>query len=313
MSENQNKVVEKKKSLADYLTAPMVKTKIAEVIGETNSQQFISAIISAVQTNPQLQNCSQKSILNAALLGQTLGLSPSPQMGQYYMVPYNNKGTMEAVFQIGWKGYVDMAVRTGKYAQLNATEIKEGEFKSFNPLTEQYEFSFIQNFDERKKAKTIGYAAFFTLKSGFSKMLYWTYEEMLAHANKYSKGFAAKKGYTFWEKDFDAMARKTLIRQLISKWGPKFKDFDRAYKSDMAVISDIKNKSVDVEYVDNDIVVENDAKPMALPEQIEIIKAALTGEDITKMCEYYNVEKVEDLTLEQAGQVCTNIQTKKNS
>lgn len=98
-SENKNGLV--KKGIADYLTAPMVKQQIANVIGKTNSTRFVSSIISAVQTNPALANCSQKSILNSALLGETLGLSPSPQLGQYYMVPYSNKGNMEATFQLG--------------------------------------------------------------------------------------------------------------------------------------------------------------------------------------------------------------------
>ena len=96
-----NEITKPKPNLMDYLSAPLVKKQINNVIGKTNSQRFISSIISAVQTNPALSNCTQKSILNSALLGETFNLSPSPQFGQYYMVPYNNKGTYEATFQLG--------------------------------------------------------------------------------------------------------------------------------------------------------------------------------------------------------------------
>lgn len=318
MSENKNAVA--RKSLSDYLTAPMVKSKIADVIGQTNAQRFISSIISAVQTNPALQNCSQKSILNAALLGETLGLSPSPQLGEYFMVPYKNKDSIEAVFQLGYLGYINMAVRSHEYLKINVMEIKEGELKSWNALEEEIVIEQITDEKARANAKTIGYVAYFVLKSGFKKTIYWTYDKMLAHANKYSKGFAAKKGYTFWEKDFDAMAKKTLIRQLIGKWGPKQFEIERALKADMGVVSDVKdNKSdFDVEYIDNPVpqIDPTTGEVYAAPtkvqkEQLEIIQAKVKGDELNALMEHYNVASLEELTLDQASEICTSLATRK--
>lgn len=317
---SDNKVVAKK-SLADYLTAPMVKQQISNVIGKTNSQRFISSIISAVQTNPQLQNCTQKSILNSALLGETLGLSPSPQLGAYYMVPYNNKGTMEATFQLGYKGYIQMAVRSGEYKKITVLPIKEGEFKSWNALEEEIDVELMTDEVARSKAKTVGYYAMFLMNNGFKKAIYWTYDKMLEHANKYSKGFAAKKGYTFWEKDFDSMAQKTLLRQLISKWGVLSLEMERAFKADMAVVSDIKDakSDFDVDYVDNPVdqitgeVIDATPVIKAVPEQLAIIKDAISAEDMPKLLEHYQVANLEDLTVQQASEICTSLQSKKNS
>lgn len=324
MAENNNNIV--KKSMVDYLTAPMVKQQIANVIGKTNSQRFIASIVSAVQQTPALANCSQKSILNCALLGETFQLSPSSQFGQYFMVPYNNKNTMEAVFQLGYKGYVQMAIRSGEYEKITVIPIKEGELKKWDALDEEIEVELMTDEVKREKAKTVGYYGMFKLRNGFKKSMYWTYDKMLAHAEKYSKGFAAKKGYTFWEKDFDSMACKTLIRQLISKWGVMSTEMQRAYKADMAVItSDIKdsNSDFDVEYVDNPEpqfneatgeVIEVNSKVVtekATPTQVEKIKELVDITNAAKILEYYGVENMEDLTAEQASEVLKNLLAKK--
>lgn len=319
-----NNIAKPKASLVDYLTAPMVKTQIANVIGKTNSQRFISSLISAVQTNPQLASCTQKSLVNCGLLGESFQLSHSPQFGQYFMVPYNNKGTMEAVFQLGYKGYVTMAIRTGEYEKITVLPIKEGELKSWNPLEEEINVELISDELKREKAKTIGYYGMFKLKNGFKKSMYWTYDKMLEHANKYSKGFSAKKGFTFWEKDFDAMAQKTLIRQLISKWGIMSTELQRAYKADMAVISsDIKDTTSDfeVDYVDNPEqqfnpvtgeIIETTAKVVekATPAQIEKIKELVDIPNATQILKYYDVENFDDLNVEQASEVLKNLTAK---
>ena len=179
--------------------------------------RFVTAITSAVAVNPLLQECDPATILSGALLGESLGLSPSPQLGQYYLVPFNNtkKGCKDAQFQLGYKGYVQLALRSGYYKRLNVFAVKAGELKSWNPVTEELEIELIQDDEIREKTATIGYVASFTYVNGFSKTLYWSCQKMEAHALRYSKGYAAKKGYTFWEKEFDAMAFKTMLRQLI--------------------------------------------------------------------------------------------------
>ena len=201
--------------------------------------RFVTAITSAVAVNPLLQECDPATILSGALLGESLGLSPSPQLGQYYLVPFNNtkKGCKDAQFQLGYKGYVQLALRSGYYKRLNVFAVKAGELKAWNPVTEELEIELIQDDEIREKTATIGYVASFTYVNGFSKTLYWSRQKMEAHALRYSKGYAAKKGYTFWEKDFDAMAYKTMLRQLISKWGIMSIDLQTAFEQDSVVES----------------------------------------------------------------------------
>lgn len=197
-------------------------------------RRFVSSITSAVATNPMLQECDPATILSGALLGESLNLSPSPQLGQYYLVPFNNtkKGCKDAQFQLGYKGYVQLALRSGYYKRLNVMAVKQGELKSWNPLTEEITLDLMEDEIARENAPSIGYVASFEYLNGFSKTVYWSREKMEAHALRYSKGYAAKKGYTFWEKDFDAMAFKTMLRQLISKWGVMSIDLQSAFEAD---------------------------------------------------------------------------------
>ncbi len=245
-----NQLVQGKKNqvtFSNFMTSPAVVNKINNMVGGKNGQRFITAVISAVSNNPALQECDQSSVLSAALLGEGLKLSPSPQLGQYYMVPFNSKGGKVAQFQLGYKGYIQLAIRSGQYKKLNVLAIKEGELISYDPLNEEIEVQLIDDELEREKAKTIGYYAMFEYTNGFRKTMYWSKEKMEAHALKYSRGYQAKKGYTFWEKDFDGMAYKTMLRQLISKWGIMSIDMQTAIDKDMAMI----NEDGSTEYVDN--------------------------------------------------------------
>lgn len=223
------------------------------------AQRFIAAITSAVAINPALQECDPATVLSGALLGESLGLSPSPQLGQYYLVPYDNKkkGCKDAQFQMGYKGYVQLALRSGYYKRLNVISVKAGELISFDPLTEEIELNMIQDEDEREKTATIGYLAMFEYLNGFKKTIYWSRDKMINHADRYSPAFSKNatggkypkvsfedycaKNYpsgdewkysSFWYKDFDGMAYKTMLRQLISKWGIMSIDLQKAYEED---------------------------------------------------------------------------------
>ena len=252
----QNSLTKSKQRLGitAYLTQEAVKDQINKVVGGKNGEKFITAIVSAVNTNPALAECTNTSILSGALLGHSLNLSPSPQLGQYYLVPFkNNKaGVTEAQFQLGYKGYIQLAIRSGQYKKLNVLAIKEGELRSFDPLNEEIDVKLIEDEEEREQAKTIGYYAMFEYVNGFRKAIYWSKTKMEAHALKYSKGYQAKKGYTFWEKDFDGMAYKTMLRQLISKWGIMSIDMMSAIDADMAVIHEDGTK----DYVDTEDIVD---------------------------------------------------------
>ena len=269
-----------KTGLAAYLTQDAVKKQINSIVGGKNGTRFISSIVSAVQTTPALQECTNPSILSAALLGEALNLSPSPQLGQFYMVPLDNKkkGCKEAQFQLGYKGYIQLAKRSGVYKKINVISIKEGELISYNPLEEELEVNLIEDDYERENTPTIGYYAMFEEVNGYRHSIYWSKQKMLAHAEKYSFAFYKNGGAkslelleqgkipekdlwkysSFWFKDFDGMAHKTMLRQLISKWGTMSIDLQKAIDKDMAVIQEdgsadyVENAA---EELDNDNVV----------------------------------------------------------
>ena len=255
-----------KTGLTAYLAQDAVKKQINNVVGGKNGTRFISSIVSAVQTTPALQECTNPSILSAALLGEALNLSPSPQLGQFYLVPFNNKkkGCKEAQFQLGYKGYIQLAIRSGYYKKLNVLAIKEGELVRYDPLNEVIEVNLIEDDIIREETPTIGYYAMFEYEKGFRKSIYWSKRKMLAHADKYSAAFHAadlerlEKGEipekdlwkysSFWYKDFDGMAIKTMLRQIISKWGIMSIDLQTAIEKDMAVI----NEDGSPEYIENE-------------------------------------------------------------
>ena len=215
---------------------------IKQTLGDPKkAERYTAAIMSAVATNPQLQQCEAKTILSGSLLAESLGLAHSPQLGQYYLVPFKVKAKngipehYDATFILGYKGYIQLAIRSGNYKKINVMEIKEGEFISYNPFDEEIILQPIQDVDEREKAETIGYYAMFEYINDFKKVMYWSKAQMLAHADRFSPAFSKaayeklQKGEipqqdlwrysSFWYKNFDEMAKKTMLRQLISKWG----------------------------------------------------------------------------------------------
>ena len=275
----------------------------AEIAAKMKDYRGLSSIISAVQTTPALQECTNPSILSAALLGEALNLSPSPQLGQFYMVPFDNrkKGCKEAQFQLGYKGYIQLAIRSGYYKKLNVLAIKEGELVHYDPLEEVVEVNLIEDDILREEAPTMGYYAMFEYENGFRKTMYWSKKKMLAHAEKYSFAFYKNGGAkslelleqgkipekemwkysSFWFKDFDGMALKTMLRQLISKWGIMSIDLQKAIDKDMAVIQEDGS----AEYVDNgdleeNIVADQELKEVA-PEENDSAAAGTSKQEGT--------------------------------
>ena len=281
------------------------------------ANRFVASITSVVSTNPALQTCEPASIVSAALLGESLNLAPSPQLGQYYMVPFKMKAKIGrngetlspertvAQFQLGYKGYIQLAIRSGYYKKINVLAIKEGELVRFNPLEEEITVNLIEDDNERDARPTCGYYAMFEYHNGFKKAMYWSKEKMVAHADKYSQAFSKDatagkypkvsfadfeagkvdekdmwKYSSFWYKDFDGMAYKTMLRQLISKWGIMSIDMQKAMDGDMGAI----NEDGTVDYIDN-----TPAEPMAGngnadvidvdPETGEVVGGAPSAED----------------------------------
>lgn len=230
---------------------------------EKRRTQFVANIISAVSSNPTLKECDQVSIVSAALQAESLHFPINNSLGYVYLVPFNDKktGIKKAQFQIGYKGYIQLAIRSGQYKDINVVEVKDGELGEFDPLNGQ-KFNWIKDYEKRKAAKTIGYVGQLELVNGFKKQLYISYEEMLDHADTYSQAFSkdtflqvqngtykgeAWKLSSFWYKSFDEMAKKTVLRQMLSKWGIMSVEMQEAYIKDQAELK----ANGDYDYIDS--------------------------------------------------------------
>lgn len=230
---NQVKTVETLMSKSD------VKSKFTDVLGK-KAPGFIASIITASKNN--LKDVEPGSILKSAMTAATLDLPIEQNLGFAYLVPYNNKVNgqwiKQAQFQLGYKGYIQLAIRSGQYKTINAIEVYEGEIKKINRLTGEIELN--ENESEIDRSKVIGYMAYFRLINGFEKSLYMSKEEVEAHAKKYSKVYASGKS-CLWKTDFDAMAIKTVLKRLISKYGIMSIEMQKAVLSDQAIIDENDN------------------------------------------------------------------------
>jgi recombination protein RecT len=247
------------------ITTPVYQNMIRNTLGDPElAKRFIAAITSAVAVNSALQECEASTILSGALLGNSLGLSPSPQLGQYYLVPFKQKAKYDrqgrmispeisnAQFIMGYKGFIQLAVRSGQYRNLNACAVKAGELISYNPFADKVELSPILDFAKREDAPTIGYYCMFEYLNGFRKEIFWSKEQMEKHADTFSSAFSLSayqklqrgeipekdlwKYSSFWYKDFDSMAEKTMLRQLISRWGIMSIEMQNAIDGDQSVV-----------------------------------------------------------------------------
>lgn len=315
-----------------FVNAPATQKAIMNTLGNAvKTTKFTAAVISAVTANPQLKNCMPNTVLTAALLGESLGLSPSPTLGRYYMVPFANKNNpdlldsfgntildasgkpkkmQDAMFILGYKGYIELALRTGAYEDIDAKEVREGEYQGLDELGRPV-IKFIADDDERLKKPVVGYMAYLILKSGFKKIIYWSKSKMKMHANRYSSAFdieaynllqagkIAKKDEwkysSYWYKDFDGMAFKTMLRQLISKWGVMSVEMQTAYEADTSVVTEDGK----YDYVDNPNGSDYDNDTFQPNAALDVQK----NEQIIK--EYQTLAKVE-LTAEQKEQVLLN-------
>lgn len=224
-----------------------IQERFEKLLGK-KSQGFISSVLQVVNGNKLLSTAEPSTVLNAAATAAALDLPIDPNLGFSWIVPY--KG--HAQFQMGWKGFVQLALRTGQYQNINVTEVYENQFKSFNRLTEELN----ANFDLPGEGEIVGYAGYFKLSSGFSKMTYWSKEEVINHAKKYSQAYGKGSISPWNDKDqFHAMAKKTVLKNLISKWGIMSIEMQTAQLADQSVQTEEGN----FEYVDNSKVIEVEA------------------------------------------------------
>ena len=250
-----------------FLENDKVKEKFNNVLGK-NSSAFLSSVLTVLSQNELLAKASKESVYSAALMSATLNLPINQNLGFAYIVPF--KG--QASFQLGYKGYLQLAQRSGQFKTISATPIYEGQIISKNPLT-GYEF----DFENRDSDKVIGYAAYFELLNGFNKTYYMSVEDITSHAKKYSQTF--KKGFGVWKDNFESMAQKTVLKLLLSKYAPLSVEMQKAVVSDGAVINDVD--TLDVDYVDNTTdsidVIQNDQE---VEEVRSYISKAKTKEDL---------------------------------
>ena len=233
------------KSVKALFANEQVAAKFKEVLG-AKSAGFIASVLQIASLNLP-KNVEPKSVLNAALMAATLDLPVNNNLGFFYIISYNQKqgdGSYLPVAQaqLGYKGFLQLAQRSGLYENISATPIYEGQLKSTNPLT-GYEF----DFTKKDSDKIVGFAGYFSLLNGFKKTFFMSTEEMQAHGLKYSKTYSSAS--SLWKKDFIGMGNKTVLKLLISKFGPLSIEMQKAIISDQAVINDVDTD--DVTYVDN--------------------------------------------------------------
>ncbi|MBS3945290.1 MAG: recombinase RecT [Melioribacter sp.] len=264
-------------AVKNFLKDDAVKKRFEEILGK-KSAGFVASITSLVSSSTNFDGTEPKSIIASAIVAATLDLPINPQFGFAYIIPYNDSQRQRklAQFQIGYKGFVQLAMRTSYYKTMNAAEVYEGEIKNFNRITGEIEFD--TKFVPKPETKIIGYVAYFRLLNGFEKYLYMSYEDILEHAKRYSKTYNKRedrfKGGK-WSDDFDAMAKKTVLKLLLSKYGILSVELQTALQSDQSTITE-NAEGLKFDYVDNpetedaEVVNEELSGERALPPKPEV-------------------------------------------
>lgn len=268
-----------KPSLRDFFEREDVKQKFKELLGK-RSVQFITSVLQIAASSDMLRNADHASIYQSAMVAATLDLPLNNNLGFAYIVPYNVRQQdksykVVAQFQMGYKGYIQLAQRSGQFKSIYAAPIYEGQIISEDPL-DGYQFDFSRKTSEN----IVGYASKFKLLNGFEAVWYMSIEQLNEHAKSYSQTYSSSKDYvrdkSLWNTNFNAMATKTVLKLLLSKFAPLSVEMQRAIIVDQAVIKD--NETLDVDYVDNSkeqFQVDKEAERVAL-----LIEDAQTIEDL---------------------------------
>ena len=259
-------------NLQQLLNSAGIKRRFGELL-DNSSASFISSILTIVRSNSKLQECSPNSILSAAGIAAALKLPINPSLGFAYIVPY--KG--QAQFQLGWRGYVQLAMRTNQYRTLNSSAVYEGQIKEIDFITGEIVRG------EKISDKIVGYVAYMELLNGFNKIFYMTVEELEEHAEKYSQSYAydlrSNKKSSVWSTNFDAMAKKTVLKLLLNKFGivsidQQSLDLIKALQADQAVITE-----EGLRYIDN----EPEGEEKVVPFDDVIKPSDFEGENIPEI------------------------------
>ena len=267
-------------SVKNYFAKDGVQKKFQELLGK-RSTAFITSVMQVVNSNNLLIKATPESVYNASAMAAVLDLPINNNLGFAWIVPYNEKfkdaqGNWQtkcvAQFQLGWKGFVQLANRSGQYKSINVIEVYENQFKSFNRLTEELDADFTQI----GAGSVVGFVAYFKLINGFEKTCYWSTEEVKTHGAKFSKTFAHQN--SVWKTDFNAMAKKTVLKNTLSKWGILSIEMQQAVVVDQAVVND--SETLDVDYVDAGSSIDATKPTLSNDDVVSAIAEGLTIEQV---------------------------------
>ena len=249
-------------TLKSMINDERTKKKFQEMLGN-KAAGFLTSLMNTTNGNIQLQTADPNSILKAGAIAATLDLPIDPNLGFAYIVPYNNKGKNEAQFQMGYKGFIQLAIRTGQYKRINVTELYEGQFESYDPITDELKY----NLNNKISDEVTHYVAYFQTVNGFEKYNVMSIQEVKEHAQKFSKTYTSK--FSSWQTNFNTMAKKTVLKLLLSKFGILSIEMQTAQIADQAVIKNIDKDNIEVEYVDNENNINDTIEDIKNSEELE--------------------------------------------
>lgn len=259
---NTTMAVSKIDTLKTIVNAESVQAQFKNAL-QDNKDAFVASLIDLYSGDQYLQNCEPKQVVMQALKAAVLKLPIIKSLGQAYIIPYKSKDGMQPQFQIGYKGLIQLAIRTGAYETLNADVVYEGEYRTANKLTGEFDLSGVA-----KSETVIGYFAYFKLKTGFSKTLFMTKERMMKHAEKYSKSFGQQYGP--WKTETDKMGIKTVLTLLLTHWGFLSTEMQQAFSTDPDL----------AEQVQEEIKAKGNAKPMSFSNAEEAEEVVMNNEPV---------------------------------
>jgi recombination protein RecT len=287
---SETTVVNKKtNTLQGLLDSEGVKDRLNDILGKRAST-FASSVIQITQSNTMLKNAEPNSILGAAITSATLNLPLNNNLGYAYIIPFNerqkdNTYLVKAQFQIGYKGFIQLAQRSGTFKTVNVTDVRLGEIEEINRLSGEYTFNWIQDQKERESKSVIGYIGYFSLTNGFEKTMFMSMEDLNKHGKKFSQTF--KKGFGLWQTDFDSMSKKTVLKLLLSKYAPLSIDMQSAVNVDQASFNDVEDIE-DITHIDN----KKEAEPDLEAERfLDFIKGISTQDELDIAMSQKNADK----------------------
>lgn len=286
-----------KLTLKQYVEKPDVSGRINELLKD-RAGDFIISLSSITNQNALLAKCDPQSLVMGALTATAMRLPINPNLGFCFMIPYKKKdGTYSAQLQLGYKAFVQLAMRSGQFKTINVSDVREGELKSRDRLSGEIKFEWVA--EGREKLPVIGYVGYMALTNGFTKTLYMTVQELNTHSHKYSQ--TAKKGFGLWVEDFDSMAQKTVVKLLLSKYAPLTTDMQTAQLADQAVVKG----ELQYEYPDNDNTRLNPDEVASKKEDARVKNFILnckSPEELKENCEFYCNELSDDSDLKKLYQ-----------